>query len=1384
MQDPIMDLMSMKSSRRKQSKPIRVSYNDDSDMPLPPNRPVDEMMNRENYGSNDMEQEKENKYDESSDSYMDSRSDQDVASPINLAMRDSQVAFPTAYHRLASEFSMKGAFVPNGHNNSAMDSENNIDRNGNDVIDGDYGEKGDGEKPKDRSGIFHPDAYCELCDKEFCNKYFLKTHKANKHGIYENSTSPFAPSVNPLPPSMVLPQDYSNLPFKLNMDYQLPPMKPASNPPKPPTPQLTPNSSVPAASPRQSPPLSQGLSQTPVKPSPAPSPLLTPSKPKSDTSSTTGSENGDKKIGGQDMEDFCEICQKHFCNKYYLKKHKNDVHGIAPPDTPMSGKRGGRPPNSEIKLPATPSSADSPLIPHSLANLPGLPNMPGVMVLNPFLPPMLLPGGLHGPMQPRPPHLQMTSPLPYSGAASMPQSCYSDVKSFSPGLFTTAATSISPTAGISTEALRNLGIPIPEGASPNEALRRMGLMSPDGQITSDILRGMGIIGEEAFCDICRKEFCNKYFLKIHKANKHGIYTDEPLLPPGMVGAMNMTLPTKSSDSTANTSESGRSSDKERECDRERDRERERNREREHDRERDRDRERERDRERDRELAKDNCNGNKPESSPKAATTPVSQPSEFLTNCNLCSQEFASKYAYRIHRIQAHGMINEPFNEAELAEEAFRLHNGELPKHVSNKIAEEISAMERNSEAAGFSTMFGSMVAAKLADRVTCDICNKELCNKYFLKVHKMKVHGIDIQAQERSPKAGTTMQQSERSYPKLDFSPSAGSRMDFNNFARTFNLKPDQPKEMGMSRPNSSTSMDNANQHVERPSNEELVKMGMDPEAYCEICKKEFCSKYFLRTHKQNIHGIPPKTESQEKMHTMQTMHSVQSMVMGGGSMAPHLALSTPLLPTSFMSNMSPFGQNKPMNLSSASFLGNGFGVRTPKSNPGKPKEPQNSARVTCELCNKELCNKYFLRTHKINKHGILPEDLSPCASLNMSPNTSDIETSSNSSFPMDFHDKSMQSPKLNLENSKLFTNRMDDSQNQYSEALNLKMKSEYERFSNNNEAETCHLCNRKFKSSKWLKQHILKDHAGLTALSPTMEKAFNLGGRYAPLELRTCSVCSIVFPSEMSMQLHMIQEHNAQVTIKTEGSGPASNDFESRGLFSGTVKKYGLKPRFSFSLKQKSYNCSVCNHSSKWLSNILSHERCVHGIDHNTKKFQCKSCRKVFRKSRVLRLHMMKVHGDYSMTERSQKQYRCTTCDKSFPTPLQCHLHIRKDHIRAHSFRVNNHRSDVRHHCSKCSFSTRFPKQLQRHVLRCTASEKAANKASLLFDTEHKHFSTGDLRAEALNTCDDYTMQTFQIQQCNDDGVFVSAIVKMPVLKKLEDSTSVSFLVTPVDAQ
>ena len=64
-----------------------------------------------------------------------------------------------------------------------------------------------------------------------------------------------------------------------------------------------------------------------------------------------------------------------------------------------------------------------------------------------------------------------------------------------------------------------------------------------------------------------------------------------------------------------------------------------------------------------------------------------------------------------------------------------------------------------------------------------------------------------------------------------------------------------------------------------------LVKQGIDPEAYCQLCKKEFCSKYFLRTHRANIHGIVD--------HDNMTMGSVsEHQLLPSLPLAPHLAPS------------------------------------------------------------------------------------------------------------------------------------------------------------------------------------------------------------------------------------------------------------------------------------------------------------------------------------------------------------------------------------------------------------------------------------------------------------------------------------------------------------
>ncbi|KAG7154111.1 uncharacterized protein LOC121856675 [Homarus americanus] len=155
--------------------------------------------------------------------------------------------------------------------------------------------------------IFNQQAYCDLCNKEFCNKYFLKTHKANKHGIYSpefsssptnmttGHTTPLGPSVplaSPLGPSLgsggLVGSPYAGAFIAATMNSL--PLRPPLLPTHP------------------------GASK--------PIPM-----PKTEPGSSSSSSNS--KAGGViNLEAYCELCQKEFCNKYFLKRHKSKIHGI------------------------------------------------------------------------------------------------------------------------------------------------------------------------------------------------------------------------------------------------------------------------------------------------------------------------------------------------------------------------------------------------------------------------------------------------------------------------------------------------------------------------------------------------------------------------------------------------------------------------------------------------------------------------------------------------------------------------------------------------------------------------------------------------------------------------------------------------------------------------------------------------------------------------------------------------------------------------------------------------------------------------------------------------------------------------------------------------
>ena len=205
--------------------------------------------------------------------------------------------------------------------------------------------------------VFQREAYCEICQREFCNKYFLKTHKANIHGIIDPNDPKYA---GQLKQSQINQQKAQLSSYKQEMES---------------------NSSK-----------------------------STQAKASLDGNNTSSS----------DMEDYCDICQKHFCNKYYLKKHKLDTHNIRPdgtevkPQVSTSQER-----SSSFPLPTSGS------MPHLPMMMPGLggpgTTMSNMLFVNPFVPSMaamsmvppmmqpqfFMPGGIPG----LPPMSMNTSPI-------------------------------------------------------------------------------------------------------------------------------------------------------------------------------------------------------------------------------------------------------------------------------------------------------------------------------------------------------------------------------------------------------------------------------------------------------------------------------------------------------------------------------------------------------------------------------------------------------------------------------------------------------------------------------------------------------------------------------------------------------------------------------------------------------------------------------------------------------------------------------------------------------------------------------------------------------------------------------------------------------------
>jgi hypothetical protein len=210
-------------------------------------------------------------------------------------------------------------------------------------------------------------------------------------------------------------------------------------------------------------------------------------------------------------------------------------------------------------------------------------------------------------------------------------------------------------------------------------------------------------------------------------------------------------------------------------------------------------------------------------------------------CDLCQKEFFNEHYLNLHRINKHMHNGSSKRRRSMSSTSsiISANSSEGTPTKRKRKSNDLSQLDNSKLSPSLSitnpAIFGIMdsyFAAKMADRVTCDICNKQVCNKYFLKTHKLKVHGCTDST------TGCDLDDS----------------MDDQQQQHQQQQQPNEDVRMSPSSSQSAyqqhTNQNGAGSGKTRSRPPALARV------LCQICNKELCNKYFLRSHLLNAHNI------------------------------------------------------------------------------------------------------------------------------------------------------------------------------------------------------------------------------------------------------------------------------------------------------------------------------------------------------------------------------------------------------------------------------------------------------------------------------------------------------------------------------------------------
>ncbi|XP_046808576.1 uncharacterized protein LOC111682808 [Lucilia cuprina] len=683
--------------------------------------------------------------------------------------------------------------------------------------------------------IFNPEAFCELCNKEFCNKYFLKTHKANKHGIYD-------PSSDGLSSSQQQQQNASmnamNQMFQLQMQQQHQHLQ------------------------QQQQQMQMELAQQKLmneqqrKDSEASSTLNSPTTKA--TSSNSQQQSNTQVTPPAPAPVFCDICSKRFTNVFAMRRHRAKAHEQ---NSNSNSQRNSPSEGSSNSLEATTPSTQTPEI-------------------------------------------------ATGKQFQMPEGFRQD--------FVLEQEEVSFT-------------PQPRKLSPQSQQQ-----AREANFAHDKLKRLGVLNPEAFCEICCKEYCNKYFLRTHKWKRHGIFmppeeADNPQkLPtwpfmnmPGMPVNLMMAQRMMSGGAEATvTEELPQQSSKRIKLEQP-----------------DED-----------EGLKDSNNDenqeNRSENNQVLSVPSTPEPSKLMADSQTMAQ--SPEAAMGLQNLQKLQTMIQQLNDL----------NGKRP--------------------------------------IACHLCGREMENQYALQAHIMAEHagGMEGAMPPLNFPSQLLMQQQALLKQSPNGSPSslmplmgigAGSgELRCTPCEREFTNLPEFQKhitEVHLLTNTSGSPLREGFVTPERPINPAMAQSTRPPytitptSSYCEICNKELCNKYFMKTHMQRMHGIEIENGAQiggvvcnicnkelcSKYFLRVHKHNTHGIIEDGAPLPQprqnglnlETALQQQMLETEGLNrnlNMSPFGSG---------------------GSEGKNDSYTSSTYTEiCPICTRRFRNVKWLRSHLISEHG------------------------------------------------------------------------------------------------------------------------------------------------------------------------------------------------------------------------------------------------------------------------------------------------------------------------------------------------------------------------------------------------------------------------------